>query len=216
MTEVEWLACQDVQQLLEYLVGRASDRKFRLFGCACCRRIWQLLADERSRRAVSIAERYADGLASEEEMNDVRQEMVACRREEALRPQSNALYGWAYGSAGAVLFETPFWKPNAASQGAFTAAWTAAEAAWRANGESGPNAEARRQLPLLRDVFENPYRPSWVEPAWLAWKDCTMIKLAQAIYDDRMFDHLPILADALEEAGCDDDDILAHCRSAGP
>src|SRR5262245_60033164 len=49
MTEQEWLACQNTQSMLEYLVGRCSHRKFRLFGCACCRRIWQLLVDDRTR-----------------------------------------------------------------------------------------------------------------------------------------------------------------------
>jgi len=75
MTEAEWLACQEPKQLLDYLVGRTSNRKFRLFGCACCRGIWRLLADERSRRAVLVAERCADSLAAEGEMDTVRQEI---------------------------------------------------------------------------------------------------------------------------------------------
>jgi hypothetical protein len=60
MTEQEWLECDDIHAFLDYLVGRASNRKFRLFGCACCRRIWNLMVDERSRNAVSVAERYSD------------------------------------------------------------------------------------------------------------------------------------------------------------
>lgn len=185
MTEKEWLECHEVRPLLDYLVGRASDRKFRLFGCACCRRVWSSLADERSRRAVDVAERYADGLATEDEIKSARKEMVACRRETALRPGTPALYGWAFGAAEAVLFDTPFWKPNAASQGAFTAAWTATEAAWRANGEPGPEPETARQLPLLRDVFENPYRPGWADLSWLAWNNGIVVNLAQAIYDQQ-------------------------------
>jgi hypothetical protein len=54
-----------------------------------------------------------------------------------------------------------------------------------------------------------------VGPSWLAWNDGTVVKLAQGIYDDRAFDRLPVLADALEEAGCDDADILDHCRRPG-
>jgi hypothetical protein len=55
-----------------------------------------------------------------------------------------------------------------------------------------------------------------IAPAWAAWNDATVVKLAQAIYDDRAFDRMPILADALEEAGCHDADIRTHCRQPGP
>src|SRR5262249_31770929 len=69
---------------------------------------------------------------------------------------------------------------------------------------------------LLRCIFGNPFRPAAVPAAWLAWRDGTIPRLAQAGYHDRAFDHLPILADALEAAGCADTDILNHCRGPGP
>ncbi len=69
---------------------------------------------------------------------------------------------------------------------------------------------------LLRDVVGNPYRLVTVDRAWLVWKDTCVVRLAQTIYADRTFDRLPILADALEDAGCDNADILAHCRSPEP
>jgi hypothetical protein len=68
------------------------------------------------------------------------------------------------------------------------------------------------QCGLLRDIFGNPFRPLTAPPGGLPWNAGVVPKLAQAIYDERAFDRLPILADALEEAGCDDRDILAHCR----
>jgi hypothetical protein len=68
----------------------------------------------------------------------------------------------------------------------------------------------------LRDLFGNPFSSPSLDNAWLAWNGGTLPKLAQAIYDDRRFGDLPILADALEEAGCDNADVLSHCRSEGP
>jgi hypothetical protein len=67
---------------------------------------------------------------------------------------------------------------------------------------------------FLRDIF-NPFRPITLNPSWLSWNNGTMVKLAQSVYEDRAFDRLPILADAIEEAGCDNIDILSHCRSGG-
>jgi hypothetical protein len=78
-------------------------------------------------------------------------------------------------------------------------------------GLSGVLAKAATVSSLLIILLKSNFAPSW-----LSWNDGTVVKMAQAIYDDRAFDRLPILADALEDAGCSDADILAHCRSEGP
>jgi hypothetical protein len=69
---------------------------------------------------------------------------------------------------------------------------------------------------LVRDIFGNPFRPVSVDPAWLRWNDGTAVAIARRVYDERRFEDLPILADALEEAGCTSGDILEHCRGPGP
>jgi hypothetical protein len=74
-------------------------------------------------------------------------------------------------------------------------------------------AERPVQSDLIRCIFGNPFRPITLSPTWLT---STAVALAQAIYTDRAFDRLPILADALEDAGCDDADLLSHCRGEGP
>jgi len=79
-----------------------------------------------------------------------------------------------------------------------------------------PDAERATQAAILRDIFGNPLRQVAVDPFWLSWNGGTVVKLAQGIYDERAFDRLPILADALEDAGCDSDDILTHLRGPGP
>src|SRR5213593_551636 len=68
MTEREWLSCTDPHLMLTEMPGRVSERKLRLFAAACCRRIWHLLPDPRSRAAVEVVERYADGLAGERDL----------------------------------------------------------------------------------------------------------------------------------------------------
>jgi hypothetical protein len=84
------------------------------------------------------------------------------------------------------------------------------------NAPATLRAEQERQANFVRDVF-GPllFRTVPVDPLWLAWNDGTVVRLAQAIYDERAFDRLPVLADALEEAGCDNADILVHCRWPG-
>ncbi|WP_246173508.1 hypothetical protein [Limnoglobus roseus] len=95
---------------------------------------------------------------------------------------------------------------------------SAVETSWYAGclvGGISPQSEDEReeQGPLLRDIFGNPFRPVTFSPAWLT---PTAVGLAQAIYEDRAFDRLPILADALQDAGCEDEAILGHCRGDGP
>ena len=78
------------------------------------------------------------------------------------------------------------------------------------------DAESGAQASLLRDIFGNPFRPVAIDPAWLALDNGAIVKIAQRIYEERAFADLPILADALEEAGCTNAELLAHCRHPGP
>jgi hypothetical protein len=212
MTEEEWLACTDLQKMLEFLRGRASARKLRLFACACCRSTWHLLTDERSRRAVEVAERYADGEATGEEMAAAR----AAAEVVALDPTGDD----AWEAAEAVARDAAW---DAAEAVAWKAAWAAARAAWDAAEDTGAAAWDAASAALLRDIFGNPFRRVRVESAWLAWQGGIVPRLAQAAYEHR---HLPeghldparlaVLADALEDAGCQDDELLGHLRGPGP
>ena len=185
MTEVEWNACTDPLRMLDQPPARRSERKLRLFACAVCRRLWGVLPDERSRRAVEVAERFADGLAGAHELARAAEEAdgVADLAEESRTP------GW-----------------NAARTAA-AAAGKAHAAAVRA-ARCGPyDAE------LLREVLGNPIRPPAADPAWLT---PVALAIAGAAYEERRFDGLPVLADALEEAGCMKEALLAHLRGPGP
>src|SRR4051812_10172145 len=79
MTENDWLNATDPTPMLEFMDGKATDRKFWLFACGCCRRLWPLLPDARSRYAVEVGEQYADGQANNEELQQA-SEGAFCRR----------------------------------------------------------------------------------------------------------------------------------------
>jgi hypothetical protein len=192
MTEAEWLECTDPERMLKFLRRKASERKLRLFACACCRRIWRFLPDKRSRKAVEVAERYADGKADEDRLGS------AC--EDAVEAAETGRGADAAAHASDI-------SPVDAKYVAFEAAWAA-----RRTDDSPPTEEFVAQAELLRDIIGNPFRPVTVDPSWLTH---TVTALAKGIYDKRAFDRLPILADAPEEAGCANADILAHCRKPG-
>jgi hypothetical protein len=202
MTEAEWLAGTEPEKMLAFLRvirAQASERKLRLFACACCRRIWRLLSDDRSRKAVMTAERFADGLATRQQLR-------------AARAYAADAYAFAQGG--------PYYAPAAHAACARAAAARAIDevveaARCAATHPATRNTEETAQAALLRDLFGNPFGHVTLNPAWLSWNSGTVARLAQAIYDERRFADLPILADALEEAGCDSADVLAHCRSGG-
>jgi hypothetical protein len=214
MTEAEWRAGTDVSRMLRYLRGQASPRKFRLFACACCRRVWGALGPGQ-RRAVETAERYADRL-------------VRLRELEAARPDFRDEAGghwaavWAARSAAAPRDVA---KTAAAAARDCRDVRAAADCPrhqhpafrqWLEAGLAVKTAEEAAQRELLWDVFGSPFRPAAVGPAWLAWQGGTAPRLARGIYDEGRFADLPVLADALEDAGCADEQVLGHCRGRGP
>jgi len=188
MTEQEWLACADPQKMLEFLRGRASDRKLRLFAVACCRLFSESFTVERSRRAVETAERHADIPLSEEELATIQRAAV-------VRVKSQN-----YTQVTAIR-EVSVWV---LSRDAIISAEGILSRTLYALRESRPHL-----CWLLRDIFGNRFRPITTDPTWLT---LTVASLAQAIYDARAFGRLPILADALEDAGCNNQDVLQHCR----
>jgi hypothetical protein len=187
MTEAEWLASTDPQTMLKYL-REASDRKLRLFACACCHRIWHLLTDD-DRHAVGAAEQFAEGL-------------VTAKVRDAAR----------YTCGAATTGHLPA-ASRAAGSATFASGWATAGMTAAHAAEAGLGSQA--QCDLIGELFGNPFRLVSVDPAWGLWNSGTIPKLAQAIYEERTFDRMPLLADALEDAGCTDPTILDHLRGPG-
>ncbi len=233
-TSAEWLACTDPLSLVNAVAGRASDRKLRLLLAACCRRPWYLIQDRRLWEALDLAERFADGLAAEGER------LAAARGveeavQDVLHSQSSAsrAFAWIGRAIGLAYMQRGDLSVRLSSAGGRYGGGSytvmqgldqiANAVAFRRSGEApGPRLdpfaapEREGQCQIVRDVFGDPFRPVPADDSWLTWQDGTVVKVAGAIYHSKTFDHLPVLADALEEAGCDTQDLLQHLRSPGP
>jgi hypothetical protein len=212
--------------MLTLLRGQASERKLRLFAAACCRRAWNLLPAETDRQAIQVAERFADGLAGAGELAAARRRAARPAKDAAARRLSP--FPAAAARAAAALFGSDAYRRIYAADGEPGQG----EAPHRAARELGLSAaaaedprdayleaeaqEAGRQAPLLRDIFGNPFRPSPPLPREvLAWHGGTVVRLARAMYEARDFTDMPLLADALLDAGCDGEALVAHCRRGG-
>jgi hypothetical protein len=236
MNESLWLSAFMRGPLLQYLQGRASARKARLFFVAACRRIRAMGQQTQAIGMLDVAERYADGLAERDSLTahrrgglivarNIRQAHHEDVRRHGERSrhscESHLRYLVVECAAQACKVNLP---PQSMAHDchsvAVTYAWDATQdntsRVWNYDRQGITNEEEGRQCQLLRCLFGNPFRPVRIDPSWLRWNDGTVPKIAAAIYDERAFDRLPILADALLDAGCDDEQVLAHCRSAGP
>ena len=228
MDESEWLTSQDPAAMLSALTAKYVDverevhtepsaRKLRLFACACCRSVWHLLTDERSRRAVEVAERFADGQATEEELDIARQ----------------------YG--GEAYLDSPRRRPFSPEDAVGSCIDGPTMTTHLIADEYLPFTT---QAALLRDIFGNPFRPVTLDYTcpmcrggimastcvfchgkprrhpFLLWQEGLIPRLAEAAYRERQDDgtlcpnRLAILADALEEAGVTDEQCPA-CLALG-
>jgi hypothetical protein len=222
VTQAEWQGRAKPARMLALLRGKAGPRKFRLFACACCRHLWPLLTDPRSRAAVEAAERYAEGRATPEELHaayraaqaaakaawdvtdlpgaDVDALVAAHRAAEAARAAAEVACEEAAVSASVVA--------AAAGLNPY-----ADEPAFKAYVADQHDSQCR----LIRCIFGDPFRQLLpVDPAWLAANDGAVPELAYGIYQDRAFGRLQELARALQDVGCSDPELLGHLRGPGP
>jgi hypothetical protein len=252
MTEGEWLACDDPARMLYVVQGpepeyggfptrKISDRKLRLFACACCRLRWEFLPDGYSRRSVQAAEEYADGLIQRPELEDAHADSFDASETDDILVSEPA-WGVSFTGMGQVLSHLRSYL-------------------------STPALRFDAEAALLRDIVGNPFRPvtlpksanpcercggrgytprdpavSWSYGALMEaerhrcgrclgtgrtegpcpWLTPTVLSLAWAAYDGRLPDgtldphRLGVLSDALEEAGCTEGALLRHLRGPGP
>jgi hypothetical protein len=232
MTEAEWLACKEPSRLLASLFARirgdkraASDERFRRFAIACCRRVAEVLefgdtyaldcleiyATSRLREAILKARRFHRPAA-----NDASRALSAVGQADGvtqLRAQARSLATsavWMCTKSKATQAAMAY-REAAAAMATIKMAGAPVPDSHRYNEWLAPDSgELAVQAALLRDIFGNPFRPVAFDPVW---RTSSVATVAQTIYAERCFADMPILADALEEAGCTSADILDHCRS---
>jgi hypothetical protein len=198
VTEAEWLAATDPRVMLESLRAHASESKVRLFDCAWRRRNFRWIQKHAYRRLLEVDERYADGSVSID--------ALISAYEDAGEDPTDAIDA-AYSDPYAIALLTPALADANAEQIGST-----------------PEEVRAAQCALIRELFGNPFRPApAVAAAWLAWRGGTVRELARACYEQRLLPggqldaaRLAVLADALEDAGCTDPELLGHLRSPGP
>jgi hypothetical protein len=212
MTEEEWLVGTEPKAMLELLVAKVSDRKLRLFACACCRRIWSLILDERWRTAVKFAEDYADQRCSRERLQVEWDAEGMTAVGHAVDGATAMDAGWGAGWTARNVVEAIVSDDRHSLMPKNFGDMTAWLAFTHERKRSIEHAERTIQTTLLRDIVGNPFRPLNFDPSW---QTLSAVRLAQSIYDERAFDKMPELADALERAGCHDEAILGHCREPG-
>lgn len=189
MTEHDWFTSEEPERLVESVRGKVSDRKLRLFACACCRAFWPLFPALPTRAAVYVTERHADGGATNVELTDA----------------------WRAAGMGGSVAGSPVMSARVVVR-------AAAIAARRRAGDPAWEKARKFQAALLRDIVGNPDRPVLLAPNCRA----AVLPLAQAVYDERRDDgsldptRLAVLADALEESGCEEAIVLQALRDSVP
>jgi hypothetical protein len=205
MTEADWFTATDPRPMLAFLRGRATERKLRLFGVAACRQAADLFPDRRLHDAVRVAEWLADGGVTEAER--VAAEMAAdAAAQEAIEVDDLNYHLLTPRSVVAARYDADAAASDAASI-MYASVW---------QGEQtfdGIDAEVRtEQADLLRELFGNPFHSVAFDPSH---RTEAVFALARGMYESRDFSAAPVLADALEDAGCGDAEVLGHLRGGG-
>jgi hypothetical protein len=235
MDEAEWLTCADPDRMVAFVRPMASDRKLRLFAASCCRRIWHLMRARRSRKAIEVVERHADGGATETELAAAREAavLVSDLDQAAMAAMYAADRPWppplrnlealvkcvVFHASNAVAWAV-YPEPSVTALCGSSAELTGTEDSNTTGYIVIREREEAAQVALLRDAIGNPFRQFSLDASWLT---PTVVRLAQTAYDERLLpsgeldrERLAILADAVEDAGCADRQILDHLRGPGP
>jgi hypothetical protein len=198
MTEAEWLACDDATPMLAYVQQAASERRLLLLACACCEQARPYYGDTAG-SVVRFMGLSADGVAGVRPLAEFDWELAPVHPVDAVFYSVMTLNGRGFFAEAVRSLDR--WVDECV----------------RADAESLKVPVSRmggwETKAVVRCIMGNPFRPVAFDPAW---RTSTVVALADQMDQSRDFGAAPILADALQDAGCDVPDILDHCRGDGP
>ena len=218
MDENEWKESVNPQAMYAHVRGLLDQRKQRLFACACVRSVWHNLRDDPSRALVELAEEFADGRTTIDRLDGAAKNLFAVTSKLTFSAILTEPALAAMTAARSVAFRTASVWIEVGIKYSLLSAAPCLPGKDLALANQDPEAKAthaRRVADLFRDIVGNPFRPVSLHPDWLAWDDGIVRRLAETMYEGRRYQELPILADALEEAGCDVPEVLEHLRGRG-
>jgi len=229
MTESDWVNCHRLDRLLDWLPFRLDERRWRLLACGICRQFERFAGDADLHALLGVAESFADGQRTARQLAAANRKAArpagdlvraalgttaawetatdpAVRQELAgrvLRDGTRAAAGYLIGIAAQPLIR-PFFDPP---QGQGPEVALLARFA---------KVLLEDHAAVVHDLVGNPFRRGPITPDVLAWRNGFVAHLARDLYDGDRWDEVPVLGDALEDAGCTDRTVLEHCHGKGP
>lgn len=216
MTEAEWLKCEDPRLMLNSLQDRTSAKRLFQFAAFCWRRGSRFLEDEKSLRGVEALESLAKGMSLEDTGLAYTEDgafLITLKDINCgigISPEPEFAAAAASSSVEAVAIAE---QAEAGDRLALVAAMVGPVNSEFQHAGRGLSILLRSYVPIVREFFGNPFRPIDLRPCW---RTSTVFALLRGMCDNDDFSSMPMLGDALEDAGCDDAGILQHCRSGGP
>jgi hypothetical protein len=198
MTEKQWLTYA-IGALVAHVRSLGNDRKLRLFNCACSRMLLPWIPNPQVADALDRAEQFADGEIAVSTMRKwhrvVRKALDSSPVHAQPAAERKACWVCVFACWPGPEIPSDGWRYFVYHGGAY--------------GGDFEQTIRPRLVPTLHDIYGNPFRKVKFDTKW---RTDTAVSLARGMYESRDFGAMPILADALQDAGCDNEDVLNHCR----